>query len=93
VKNPCLLRGQRGPRSIAEGGGLLVAVLEGGGRRLVAGEVGDEGVEAVDRHFLRGHHHPTDRRGEPAAAGYVVSRAGGGQRRGPATASGIGRCG
>ena len=80
--NPCLRRGQRGPRSIAEGGGLLVAVLEGGGRRLVAGEVGDEGVEAVDRHFLRGHHHPTDRRWSlPRRATSSPARAGG-QRRG-----------
>lgn len=45
------------------GGGLLVSILEGGRRRLVAGVVGDEGVKAVDRHFLRGHHHPADRRG------------------------------
>ena len=80
--NPCLRRGQRGPRSIAEGGGLLVAVLEGGGRRLVAGEVGDEGVEAVDRHFLRGHHHPADRRWSlPRRATSSPARAGG-QRRG-----------
>ena len=76
--NPCLRRGQRGPRSIAEGGGLLVAVLEGGGRRLVAGEVGDEGVEAVDRHFLRGHHHTADRRWSlPRRATSSSARAGG----------------
>ena len=45
------------------GGALLVSILEGGRLRLLAGVVGDEGVKAVDRHFLRGHHHPADRRG------------------------------
>lgn len=44
-------------------GGLLVSILEGGRRRPLAGEIGDEGVKAVDHHFLRGHHHPADRRG------------------------------
>jgi hypothetical protein len=47
-----------------EGGRLLVAVLESGGRRLHAVVVGHEGVEAVDHHFLRGHHHLADRRGD-----------------------------
>jgi hypothetical protein len=44
--------------------------------------VGDEGVEAVDRHFLRGHHHPADRRWSlPRRATSSPPRAGG-QRRG-----------
>lgn len=89
-KTPWLRRGPRARRSIADGWCLLVAVLEGGGRRLVAGEVGDEGVEAVDRHFLCGHHHPADRRGSlPRRA--TSSPAGAGGTSGAATASWIGR--
>lgn len=57
-------------------GGLLVSILEGGRRRPLAGEIGDEGVKAVDHHFLRGHHHPADRRGSYAGGCCVVSRAG-----------------
>jgi hypothetical protein len=52
--------------------------------------VGDEGVEAVDRHFLCGHHHPADRRGSlPRRA--TSSPAGAGGTSGAATASWIGR--
>jgi len=84
--------GQRGPGSIAAGGGLLVSILEGGRRRLLAGVVGDEGVKAVDRHFLSGHHHPANRRGilrGGAASSPARARA----WRGAATASGGGRWG
>jgi hypothetical protein len=58
-----LLASDRTTWTIVEGGRLLVAVLESGGRRLLAAVVRHEGVEAIDRHFLRGHHHLADRRG------------------------------
>lgn len=71
-------------------GGLLVSILEGGRRRPLAGEIGDEGVKAVDHHFLRGHHHPADRRGSYAGGCCVVSRAGE-STAGAATVTGFGR--
>lgn len=77
---------RRGP------GSLLLAFLETRGRRLLAVIVGDESVEAIDRHFPIGRHHVVDRntgnlaresdrrRGEGIYGG-IGSREEGGHRR------------
>lgn len=91
VENP-IDKKKKGQDGVQGPGSLLLAFLETRGRRLLAVIVGDESVEAIDRHFPIGRHHVVDRntgnlaresdrrRGEGIYAG-IGSRDEGGHRR------------